>query len=141
MEKQQKAKYLFNTLKKKKLTLKEIKDKFPLDDVLFLKEFTEIIKNENDKNSEIDKNTLLFFNRQIELLIEIIKDGKITEKEKEQIISIIQDINDKIHEEKKQKEDNSHKFKKFVVGCGTALCAALAFIIVIFSGERKSPTK
>ena len=140
MEKRQKAKELFNTIKKQKLTPKEIKEKFPFD-VEFIKEFTEIIQSENDNNGEMHKNTLLFFNNQIQLLLEIIKDGKITEREKEQIISIIQDINNKIHESEKQKEENSHKFKKFVTTCGTGLLALFGVIVIIVFGPKKPPIK
>lgn len=123
------AKELFKQIKKGEVSAVELKDIVKDVDCTFIKDFAEVIKNETITNAESYKTVISFFNRQIELLNEIVKDGNVTADEKEQVLKIISDINDKVHSLEKNRTDNSYKFKKFVTTCATVIITVGIYVL------------
>lgn len=128
MKNNYKAKQLLKELKERKVSIEELKEFVQLD-ITFIKEFATVIKNEIETNGKCNERTIEFFDKQVGLLISIIKDGNITKEEKDEIYIIIENINDKIIEIEKNRENNSNCFKKFVMGCLTMLGLAIVFVL------------
>lgn len=133
MNKSEKAKQLFKKFKQQKFSIEELKQFVQLD-VELIRAFTDVLKSEIDADFKSYKDIVEFFNKECEYLLAIIKDGNITKEEKDNIYAILKDINDKIAEIEKNRENNSNSIKKFLVTCTTFI---VSIVIIIFGRNKK----
>ena len=134
-----KAKKLKELVKKPDCTIEQLDNAIPYgaEAVKVISCFTNMLQEELKNDKKANQQYKDSINNVIQILKDCLHDNEITSEERIQIRDIIVKLCDYLKEVELEREKQSGKLKRWLVGAGTTLLVILALPFTIFKSKNK----
>lgn len=127
----QRAEQLLNILREREISVEELKEIMPTNKEFINSLMTALTKT-IDADAESDKAYTDAIKQMANNITDIIRDGEVSEKERQFLFQMLKDLSDKLHEQKMDRDKQSQQNKRFYVGVG----ALVLVVLGVLAGKR-----